>query len=43
MMVLVTPAAGFIWSTLVLCLLTRGASVVGIDNHNPQRAGNLAA
>jgi len=32
--VLVTGAAGFIGSTLVLRLLARGDTVVGIDNHN---------
>jgi UDP-glucuronate 4-epimerase len=34
MKVLVTGAAGFIGSTLILRLLARGDSVVGIDNHN---------
>ena len=34
MKVLVAGAVGFIGFTLVLCLLTRGASVVGVDNHN---------
>ncbi len=34
MKVLVTGAAGFIGSALVLRLLARGDSVVGIDNHN---------
>ncbi len=34
MKVLVAGAVGFIGFTLVLCLLTRGDSVVGIDNHN---------
>jgi UDP-glucuronate 4-epimerase len=32
--VLVTGAAGFIGSTLVLRLLARGDTVIGIDNHN---------
>ncbi len=34
MKVLVTGAAGFIGSALTLCLLERGDSVIGIDNHN---------
>jgi UDP-glucuronate 4-epimerase len=34
MRVLVTGAAGFIGSTLVLRLLARGDTVIGIDNHN---------
>ena len=34
MKVLITGAAGFIGSTLVLRLLDRGDTVVGIDNHN---------
>jgi UDP-glucuronate 4-epimerase len=34
MKVLVTGAAGFIGSTLVLRLMARGDTVVGIDNHN---------
>jgi UDP-glucuronate 4-epimerase len=34
MKVLVTGSAGFIGSTLVLRLIARGDSVVGIDNHN---------
>jgi UDP-glucuronate 4-epimerase len=34
MRVLVTGSAGFIGSTLILRLLARGDSVIGIDNHN---------
>ena len=34
MKVLVTGAAGFIGSTLILRLLDRGDTVIGIDNHN---------
>ena len=34
MKILVTGAAGFIGSTLTLCLLERGDIVIGIDNHN---------
>jgi UDP-glucuronate 4-epimerase len=34
MKVLVTGAAGFIGSTLILRLLARGDAVIGIDNHN---------
>ena len=34
MKILVTGAAGFIGSALILRLLNRGDSVLGIDNHN---------
>ena len=34
MKVLITGAAGFIGSSLVLRLLERGDTVIGIDNHN---------
>jgi UDP-glucuronate 4-epimerase len=34
MIVLVTGTAGFIGSTLALRLLTRGDTVIGVDNHN---------
>ena len=34
MKILVTGAAGFIGSTLILRLLARGDTVIGIDNHN---------
>ena len=34
MKILVTGSAGFIGSALTLRLLTRGDTVVGIDNHN---------
>jgi len=34
MKVLITGSAGFIGSNLTLCLLERGDTVIGIDNHN---------
>ena len=34
MKILVTGSAGFIGSALVLDLLAKGFSVIGIDNHN---------
>tara|TARA_B100000780_G_scaffold121346_1_gene84997 strand:+ start:159 stop:1166 length:1008 start_codon:yes stop_codon:yes gene_type:complete len=41
MIVLVTGSAGFIGSTLTLCLLERGDIVVGLDNHNDYYDVNL--
>ena len=41
MKVLITGTAGFIGSTLAICLLERGDEVIGIDNLNDYYDVNL--